>query len=201
MSFARTTLSNRDKTGVIDITPPASPGVTGVQAKKQGERAIDRDLAHVFAGVRIQGKRRELHPDVAGIHARLFAGKRPGTPLRSDRGRTRYFVDASKLKALSKALKARVGKLASSWLVSANRLGVRAPAWISRHGAGPGSVKVNLRAPRYEIEMSINAGNNAPVAELERRVAYAVRYTEGRLERVIAGTIAANARSAGFRAA
>lgn len=199
LSFARTTMTNRERTGLLDVTPPASPGVYGTAAKRQGERAIERDLSRVFVGVRLKRKRQEAHPDVAGIHARLFQNKKPGQKLRSDRGK--YYVDRTKLRALMLALKKRVGRLAAAWLVAARRLNVRGPAWIERHGPQRGSITVNLTAPRYEILMTAEAGTNAPSVELQRRADVAVRFAGNRVRRAITGTLEAMARKSGFKVA
>jgi hypothetical protein len=201
LAFARTTLTNRDGSGLIDITPPAGGGVRGTAAKKRGEAAIDRDLSRVFAAVKLKHEAKERHPSPGVIHQRLIKHKRPGSPLRSDRGRQKYYVDRTKLLALAKRLKSHVGRLASAWLVSANRLGVRAPAWITRHGAGAGDCTVKLSAPRYSIEMAINPRPHAPVAELHRRVGIALGYTAKRIGRAITGTLEAQARKAGFKTA
>lgn len=202
LSFAKTTLRNRDGSGLIDITPPASSKTNASAARKQGIGAIRRDVNRIFAGVDLRRKTRvEKHPDVEGIHRKHFLGKRGSNRLSSHLGKQKYFVDRKKLSALVKKLESHVGRFASGWAAAANRLGVSIPAWIGRHGTSRGGVMVNLTAPKYFVEMSLNAPPNSPDAELERRVRYALNYTQGRLDRAIAGTIAANARKAGLKAA
>ena len=111
----------------------------------------------------------------------------------------KYFVDAKKVAALRKKLYSHVGRLAAGWIASAERLGVSVPPFIRRHrGGGRGSYRENLRAPRYEIEMTLNAPRNSPAEELERRVRYALIYAEDRIKRAIEGTINPDARKAGF---
>lgn len=201
LSFAKTTLVNRDGSGLIDLTPPGGGGVSGLGAKHRGERAIARDLGRVFAPVRLRRRAIERHPDVASIHRRLLISKRPGGPLRSDLGKQKYYVDAVKLRALSRALRLRVGRLASGWLVALHRLGGRGPGWVERHGAGPGDVVVNVAGPKKVVEMSLFARDHAPIAELERRVPAALYYTSRRIGRAIEGTLLANARRAGLKVA
>lgn len=196
--FARTMLTNRDHSGLIDITPPAGHGSFGHAAKMQGEHAIERDLSRVFIGVALKHERTEQHPDVEALHLAHLIAKRPGSPMRPMKG-VKYYVDATKLRALFRKLKGHVGRLASAWLVSAHRLGVRGPAWVERHGPGAGECNVQLQGPKKEIEMAIYAPDSAPVQELERRVLYAERYTAGRLFRAIEGAVLAAARKAGFR--
>lgn len=198
-SSARAVLSNPRGSGLLQITPPSSASSTGTTAKKAGEAAIERDLAAVFTGVRLKKKRVEQWPDVAGIHRRLFLQKRPGAKLRSDRGRAAYYVDSVKLRALLLQLKGNVGKLASGWLAAAQALGVRAPAWISRHGPRRGDVRTQLTGPQLEIEMACLAPPNAPAEELDRRVRYALNYQEKALDRQIAFLTERDARRAGFK--
>jgi len=41
--------SGRKQRGIVQVTPPHSPDARGSDAKKQGERAVSRDLAKVYA--------------------------------------------------------------------------------------------------------------------------------------------------------
>ena len=41
--------SGRTQRGIVQITPPYSPDARGGDAKKQGERAVNRDIAQVYA--------------------------------------------------------------------------------------------------------------------------------------------------------
>lgn len=199
--YARTTLSNPSGSGLLQITPPASVGVTGSAARAAGEAALQRDLARVFSPVKLTGKRREQWPDVAGIHRRLFiAYKRPGQPLKSDRSAPGYIVDERKVRALFQKLRRNIGKLASGWLASCQALGVRAPAWVSRHGTGRGAIIQKLTAPMYSIQMECYVPPNAPGDELQRRVPYALGYTSNRIAGEIAFLSARDARKAGFKA-
>jgi hypothetical protein len=198
--YARTTLSNRAGSGLLQITPPASAGKVGSAARAAGEAALTRDLANIFSGVKLKGQRREQWPDVALVHRRQFIFfKKPGQPLRSDRGRAGYIVDERKVRALFQQLRRRIGKLASGWLASCNALGVSAPSWISRHGAARGSIVQKMSAPMYSIEMNCNVPPNAPGDELERRVPYALRYATSRLEREVAFLLDQDAKKAGFK--
>lgn len=202
MGFARTTLRNPQGTGIIDMTPPASPDAKGFDARRQGEGAIDRDLARIFIGARLKknSHRKERWPDVAGIHRAAFMRKAPGKPMKKIH--QKFHVDAVKLKQLARALKGRVGRMASSWMASANRLGVKVPNWISRHGSGPGSCKVGMQAPQFFVAMEAFPHANTPTAELQRRVNIALGFTQERVVRAAAGAeFKANAKKAGFKVA
>lgn len=197
--YARTTLSNRQGSGLLEITPPGSAGVTGLAARRQGEGAIDRDLAAVFIPVRLKHKRRERWPDVAGIHdARFRSSSRSGGKLTRGQAQA-YYVDVLKLRALRRTLFGRVGYMAAGWLPACTALGVRPPAWIARHGTGRGSYRQQLAGPRYEIEMVCHVAPRGPAGELERRVPDALRYATSRIEREIDYLYAKDAKKAGFK--
>ena len=95
---AKMVISNpRQGSGLLQITPPASAGVIGSAARRQGERAIDRDLAKIFQPVTIKfiGPSPELHQAPGPIQRRHFATKRPGRPIRRDRARAMATRDVS----------------------------------------------------------------------------------------------------------
>lgn len=194
---AKMVLSNpRQGSGLLQITPPCSQGRSGLDGKRAGEKAIEKDLARHFVPVSGKG----IGPrgdDPEPIHAIMFAYKKPGRPLRRNRAQP-YFVDERKLKALEKSLKSRVGFLASGWTASARALGASVPAWISRHGIGRGTIRMSFNAPRYSIEMTCFAPVNSPYQELERRVPYAIRYATNNLERQIKYQLEKDAGRAGF---
>lgn len=197
---AKMTLSNpRQGTGLLQITPPGSQGVTGAAARRQGERAIARDLARIFEGVAIKGKG-PPPPDPILIHRRHFYLKRPGRRMRRDRGQP-YFVDAVQLALMRRILQARVGKLAAGWTTAARAVGAAVPAWIARHGSERGLVDIDFRPPRYSILMVCLAPPGAPVEELRRRVPFALSYATRNLERQIVHWLRRDAARAGFRVA
>jgi hypothetical protein len=181
---AKMTLSNpRQGSGLLQITPPCSKGRSGLDGKRQGEAAIERDLAKVFVPIASRGiGARGQSP--TPIHRLLFHFKKPGKPLRLDRPWP-YYVDQTKLRALERELKKRVGFLASGWVASARQLGASVPAWVARHGPGRGTVRMTFSAPRYSIEMTCFAPWNSPYQELERRIPYAIQYATNNLERQI----------------
>jgi hypothetical protein len=196
---AKMTLSNpRQGSGLLQITPPASRGVTGSAARRQGERAINRDLATIFSPVRIKGKG-PPPPDPVPIHRRHFTTyKRPGAKTRRDRPQP-YFVDVRQYVAMRRLLFRQVGKLASGWVASARQLNASVPAWIARHGGSRGTIRMSFAAPRYFVEMTCFAPANSPWEELERRVPYALRYATNNLERQIEYRLSRDAGQSGFR--
>lgn len=198
--YARTTLSNSHGNGVIDITPPGGDGARGTAARRQGEAAIDRDLSAVFVPVKLKHQRKERWPDVEGIHdARFRSGSRFGKKLTRGRAQA-YYVDTIKLRALRRLLFSRVGFLASGWLAAAQRLGVAVPNWIARHGTRRGTVQIQLSGPRKSIEITNHVPDNAPAAELDRRLQFAVDRATARIDRDFNETVQRDAQRAGFKA-
>ncbi len=51
-------------------------------------------------------------------------------------------MDASALRALKRDLLKRVGELAAGWNAGAQKLGVKLPAWVARHGSKRSSAAV-----------------------------------------------------------
>lgn len=182
---------------IIDITPPGSAGTSGTAALSAGRAFIDRDLARIFTPVKFAHKRPEANPDVESIHRRLFAGKKPGRPIPLDRGRGGYYVDGLKLARLRELLYSRVGYLASGWMAAADRLGVRAPAWISRFGSR-GSIEVEITPDGGGITITNFADPDGPVDELERRVPYALEYQANAMQRKAQYLLENNITAAGF---
>jgi hypothetical protein len=198
---AKMVISNpRQGSGLLQITPPASAGKIGTAARRQGERAIARDLAKIFQPVTIKfiGPSPERHQAPGPIQRRHFALKRPGRPIRRDRSRA-YYVDERRFIAMRKELLRRVGYLASGWVASARQLGVAVPAWIARHGAGRGTIRIQFAAPRYGMTMTCFAPANSPWQELQRRVPYALKYATNNLRRQIKYQMEQDARGVGLK--
>ena len=196
----------------IKITPPASnAGVgggldSGMEAKRRGEAAIRRDLHHAFSPVKIKGKRKEKisSSDLVTIHRRLLAAKRPGSPMKRDRGQP-YYVDVRKLLAYERDLKRNVGKLASGWVSAAQTLGARSvPAWVSRHGTGRGAVEVQLAGSQIFVTALNVLSSRAPAwvqPETQRRARKAQEYGHNSLATQLPHLMARDGRTAGLSAA
>lgn len=193
---------------VIAITPPAtSAGVSGgldssSDAKARGARAIQRDLNRVFVPVRLKGKRREAvsGAEMVTIHARLLAQKRPGAPMKRDRGQP-YYVDQRKFNLLEVKLASHVGRLAAGWLPAAEALALAVPQWISRHGLGRGGYEAKFEGDEMFIKSTNNASPFAPIAETQRRVDYALVYQANAMRREMEFLLLKDARSSGLRVA
>lgn len=189
---------------VINLTPPGSQGTTGAAAYRQGRLKIARQMDAVFAPVKIKGRRKittvfghklkrpvyvsttERFPDVADEYRKRAHASSTGIGIRVSRGAKAY-IDVRKFRAVLAAKQARVGTLASGWAAAAEALDVPLQQWISRHGAGRGTLKRDLNGP----QMRITARNLAPnlpgpiAAEMDRRINAAVRYQRDAMLREI----------------
>jgi len=164
---------------IASITPPGSQGATGSTAKKQGEAAISNDLAKVMKAVR--AKRNAQLQSPQEIYKR-FRDTRTGR-INPRNLQKPYPVPGAEFNALKKTLLGRVGWLASGWNAAAQKLGVRLPAWISRHGTGAGIILVTSDGRRFRIEISNAVKYAGSIKDLDRRIQKAVTYQANAMQR------------------
>lgn len=185
---------------LLAITPPGDGRQQGERAaltkadERRARASIDADLARLFIGVRLRGKREEQWPDVAGLHRQAFiSGKTPGKRIKRV-GPVKY-VDQRKLRALARDLYAAVGRLAANWLAGLAATGslAGAPAWVKRHGVGGFGQRTPPGAPLFRLEAANPAVPSAIAAELDRRGGYASLYTQKSLERQLQAILARRA--------
>ncbi len=130
-------------------TPPGSPKNQGPSARKLGEAAIQADLARVFLPL-AKGKPEPVN--LASVHK---AARSPQTGrVRKVKAGKRTLVRASELKAYTREVIKRVGWLAAGWNAAATKLGVRVPAWISRHGTSGGQIQLKLNGWNQSITIT-----------------------------------------------
>lgn len=192
-------------------TPGKFVTVNGTEARKTGERVIEREAAAIFAAVQIKGERqlthlfgkrlaqpikvktKERHTDVAGIWdmraKRRFEAKRK-TISRGQKAP--YYVATAKLKRAMEARKKQVGKLASGWSAAAEKVGVKLPGWIARHGTGRGDVMLTVGSMSYSIRIRNNVpyGTAVQLQRIADRVARVrERKLAARLPHVLRGAL------------
>lgn len=192
-------------------TPGKFVTVKGTEARKTGERKIDSEAAAIFQPVTIKGERelthlfgkklaqpikvktRERHADVAGIWdmraKRRFEAKRK-TISRGQKAA--YYVAASKLQRAAADRKKRIGKLASGWAAAAEKVGVKLPSWIARHGSGRGDVLLTVGSLSYSIRIrnNVSYGDRLQLQRIADRVARVrQRKLEARLPHVLRGAL------------
>ena len=180
---------------VVAITPPASKGKRGSGAKKAGEGAIIADLARVMvAAARRKGV---TLGDPAEIHKRLrdsHTGRINPRNLKSP-----YPVDASALRALKRQLLARVGELAAGWNAGAQKLGVKLPAWVARHGSKRSSAAVinTFRVFRIILTNAVKYVTN--VESYDRRIQSAINIQGKKMQRRAAFLLKRALQQAGWK--
>lgn len=192
---------------VIDITPPASQGVTGADAYRAGRLKIANQMNSVLAPVKIKGRRkittvfghklkrpvyvptREKYPAVDVAYRARTKIAASGFGIRAQAGGPKAYVDVRKFQAVLKARQERVGALAAGFAGAAQALDVPLQNWVSRHGTSGGRVQIDTAGDRMRVVVE-NFGNGAPapiVGELARRIDYAVQYQRSAMERAIVG--------------
>ena len=179
---------------VATVTPPASKGATGSTAKKPGEAAITNDLAKVMVAVR---SRRNAQLQTAADIYKRFRDTRTGR-INPRNLQNPYPVSSAEYNALKKTLLARVGWLASGWNAAAQKLGVRLPAWITRHGTGAGIILVTSDGRRFRIEISNTVKFVGSVKDLDRRIQKAVDYQANAMQRQADYLLRKAVKKAGF---
>ena len=179
---------------VATVTPPASKGATGSSAKKQGEAAITNDLAKVMKAVRA---RRNVQLQSAADIYKRFRDTRTGR-INPRNLQKPYPVFSTEYNALKKKLLSRVGWLASGWNAAAQKLGVKLPAWITRHGTGAGIILVTSDTRRFRIEISNAVKFVGSVKDLDRRIQKSVDYQANAMQRQADFLLKKAVKKAGF---
>ncbi len=164
---------------VVAITPPASKGKRGSAAKKAGEGAILVDLARVMIAA-AQRKGATLG-DPAEIHKRL---RDPRTGRINPRNlKHPYPVDAAALRALKRDLLKRVGELAAGWNAGAQKLGVKLPAWVTRHGSKRSAAAVINTFTRFRIILTNAVKYVTNVESYDRSIQSAINLQGRKMQR------------------
>lgn len=190
---------------IVKLTPPFTFNDSIAKAKKQGEKAIARDLRRVFKPVDLVGSRkiphlfgrtdveglpyvvptRETHPDVERIYEQSRTLKKIGGKnwlMRSRRAK--YYVDRRKFDKLVKKIQKQVGFLGAGFGSAAQKLGVALPGFMGRHkGKAPGSIQINFTDTDLELVIinSVNYANQ--IKDFRRRIDWAVRAQSKAMER------------------
>jgi len=170
---------------MVKITPPGSSGVSGSAAKKAGEEGIGIGLASIMVAA-TDGAHGPFE-DPAQVHARSRNPRTGRTDKRvlkgSGRGGGKIEVDAAALREFQKKLLLLVGLLASGWNSSAAHLGVKLPAWVTRHSASRGSVKVKADAFKFSITLNNEVKFVGGVKDYERRLEWVVKNQAKKMDR------------------
>lgn len=184
---------------VVAITPPASKGVTGSKAKQQGEQAIKSDLARIM--VAVARKRERDTRSAAATPEQLYRRFRDKRTGRINPGSLKrpYRIPKSELLALQRRLLKEVGWLAAGWNEAARKLGVRLPAWVSRHGTGKGSAVITRNGSVFRITVANEVSFVGNVKGFARRVQGAINLQANAMRRQAEHLMKKGIRKAGFK--
>ncbi len=119
--------------------------------------------------------------DPAEIHKRL---RYPHTGRINPRSlKSPYPVDASALRALKRDLLKRVGELAAGWNAGAQKLVVKLPAWVARHGSKRSAATVinTFRVFRIILTNAVKYVTN--VESFDRRIQSAINIQGKKMRR------------------
>lgn len=184
---------------VVAITPPASKGVSGSKARQQGDQAIKSDLARIMVAAARKSERdtRAAAASPEELHRR-FRDKRTG---RVNPGALKrpYRVGKSELLALQRRLLKEVGWLAAGWNEAALKLGVRLPAWVTRHGTGKGSIAITQSGSLFRITIANEVGFVGNVKGFSRRIQSAINLQANAMRRQAEHLLKKGIRKAGFK--
>lgn len=177
-----------------EITPPASRGVTGVAAKKAGEKAVTRDILRVFEPTRSAKKADTAGSSIPMIHGRhkqlsngCFRTRNPGK---------KFVVLSRELNAYIREVKGDVGKLAGGFQPAAQALGFSLAAWMARHGT-PGRYVFEVTSSRITVRI-LNEADGYRVPKMKALMSYALDYQANKIDRMLEDYLAKQARAAGL---
>ena len=133
----------------------------------------------------------------ARIHKRL---RDPHTGRINPRNlKAPYPVDASALRALKRQLLARVGELAAGWNAGADKLGVKLPAWVARHGSKRSAAAVINTYTRIRIILTNAVKYVTNVESYDRRIQSAINIQGKKMQRRAEFLLTRALRQAGWK--
>jgi hypothetical protein len=176
--------------------------------KRQGQRAIKKDISRAFQPIPSAWKQTAMRPGGwERIQARFgervtrqALDKAPEAVLawyKSKRNRSRKIMGRPRLptwttsiKFVEQTLLKEQGLTASGWLVGANRFGVRGiPQWITRHGGKVGG-SVTIRDTETELKFLVkNATQHNASASIQGKIATALTLQANAMARSMAAQI------------
>lgn len=167
---------------VVQVTPPNRKSNWN---RKGGEQTILNDLSHIV----IPAKKGE---NAFTVHKRL----------RTRNGRVSHSVipvAATHVFKLKRVLFSHVGILAAGWNAAAQKLGVKFPSWITRHGTGHSQCSIRIASDSMSIRITNAAKFAGNVRGLVRRVQWALNNRARQMDKQMkAYAVRKAARSAGF---
>jgi hypothetical protein len=201
------------------VTPPMGGRTSSVTSgrnirvdyahgKRQGQRAIRKDISRAFQPIKAAFKQTALRPGGWARIQQLFGpratqqalDKTPEAVLswyKAKRGRNRRIMGRPRLPTwttniqfVEKTLLKEQGLTASGWLAGANRFNVRGiPQWITRHGGKVGG-SVTIRDTATELKYLVtNATQHNDSMRIQGKLATALTLQANAMARRMAANI------------
>ncbi len=163
---------------VAAITPPAI-GTLDSAAKARGEQAVLDDLLKIAIPVTAVGSPRAARAvlataqDLMDTHASARSGVAGGRV--NPRNSKKLFIEQSAFNRVVADLQKRVGWLAAGLNAAAAKLGVRLPAWITRHGEKFGRIEVRATDAGILVRITQNVPYTDDVKDYSRKWDFALQ--------------------------
>lgn len=138
--------------------------------------------------------RRRADGRVMQVHAQVTTGLRK----RDLRGLDVGLVSRPNFERFREKVIDKVGLLASGWNAAAAKLGLKLPAWITRHGTSRGEIELRITETHFTILITNSVKFAGEVKGLERRVQFALDNRGNQMMRRLEHVFAGEARKAGF---
>jgi hypothetical protein len=110
-----------------------------------------------------------------------------------------YLVNAAALRAFKRELLKRVGELAAGWDAGAQKLGVKLPAWVARHGSKRSSAAVIKTFRAFRIILTNAVKYVTSVDTYDRRIQSAINIQGKKMMRRADFLLTRALRRAGWR--
>lgn len=198
------TIANDLRRIFTPLTGPALQAVEDFYGREQrqqfghkGAKALGEVVTKVLRPGDMQGwhqERRRKDGRVMNVHRQVATGLRK----RDLRGLDQGLVAQEDYKAYLRKIHARVGLLASGWNTAAQKLGVKLPAWVMRHGTTRGQYVMVSTSRLTRIEVSNAVPFVGEVRGLERRMNWAIKNQVQKMDRKADFLLRQAIRKAGF---
>lgn len=186
---------------VIDVTPPAGWNknteelTKGGKAKQRGEQKVERDIRKIMTPAR---KGQKIYPEsIKSLHKRYRSTSDGNVHTNLARKGRAYRVSREELVSYIREKRKMVGFLASGWKAAADSLGVRLPAWITKH-SGPGYAKIRANDNGIRVEFNNSVRYAGAIKDFSRRVKYAIEAQAKKMEKRIRFYEANRMKQSGF---
>ncbi len=172
----------------INLTPPGKEGVSGLAARRLGDKSVEASLNMLFRpemkGGKSPAQRAEIDANTAAMNQIHQQHRNRRGRVSRSLGKNKYKVWKTDFTRYQRETKKRVGKLAHGWASAAGKLGVKLPAWIARHtGERDGSIRISVTDTEIAVTMKNDVEYASDIRGIQNRLDRAVRLQESALIR------------------